>query len=153
MHWVAHTPSPPPIYCKQYTVLNCSNAVQHTTLQCTCTFFLVLQLQCILLPWTTTLRKSSLKAKDGQARVRPRFFDQVGHETMYACSGSKHFVTKPCHRQTYHNYEQPPETSQNLYFQSHFSMLKIGRICPKKCSMNVTKPCFWKFWFLRYFIP
>ena len=50
---------------------------------------------------------------------------------MYACSGSKHFVTKPCHRQTYHNYEQPPQTSQNLYFQSHFSMLKIGRIFPK----------------------
>ena len=24
-------------------------------------------------------------------RVRPRFFDQVGHETMYASSGNKHF--------------------------------------------------------------
>ena len=23
-------------------------------------------------------------------RVRPRFFDQVGHETMYASSGNKH---------------------------------------------------------------
>ena len=44
-------------------------------------------------------------------RVRPRFFDQVGHETMY-----KHFFTKSCHPRTYQNYEQPPQTSQNLYF-------------------------------------
>ena len=29
-----------------------------------------------------------------KARVRPRFFDQVGHETMYASSGNKHFFTK-----------------------------------------------------------
>ena len=34
-------------------------------------------------------------------RVRPRFFDQFGHETMYASSGNKHFFTKSCHRQTY----------------------------------------------------
>ena len=27
-------------------------------------------------------------------RVRPRFFDQVGHETMYASSGNKHLFTK-----------------------------------------------------------
>ena len=65
-------------------------------------------------------------------RVRPRFFDQVGHETIYASSGNKHFFTKSCHRQTYQNYEQPPQTSQNSYFQSHFSVLKIGRIFPKK---------------------
>ena len=56
-------------------------------------------------------------------RVRPRFFDQVGHETMYASSGNKHFFTKPCHRQTYQNYEQPP---QNSDFHSHFfSVTKI----------------------------
>ena len=56
-------------------------------------------------------------------RVRPRFFDQVGHETMYASSGNKHFFTKSCHHQTYQNYEQPP---QNIsYFQSNFSVLKI----------------------------
>ena len=65
-------------------------------------------------------------------RVRPRFFDQVGHKTMYASSGNKHFFTKSWHRQTYQNYEQPPRTSQNSYFQSHFSVLKIGRIFPKK---------------------
>ena len=40
------------------------------------------------------------------SRVRPRFFDQVAHETMYASSGNKIFFTKSCRRQTYHNYEQ-----------------------------------------------
>ena len=59
------------------------------------------------------------------ARVRPRFFDQVGHEFMYASSGNKHFFTKSCHHQTYQNYEHPPQTPQNLYFQSHFSVLEI----------------------------
>ena len=39
-------------------------------------------------------------------RVRPTFFDQVGHEIMYASNGNKHFFTKSCHRQTYQNYEQ-----------------------------------------------
>ena len=39
-------------------------------------------------------------------RVRPRFFDQVGHENMYASSENKHFVTKSCHRQTHQNFEQ-----------------------------------------------
>ena len=57
-----------------------------------------------------------------KSRVRPRFFDQVGHETMYASSGNKHFFTKSCHRQTYQNYEKPPQRLQNSYFQSHFSV-------------------------------
>ena len=70
------------------------------------------------------------------ARVRPRFFDQVGHETMYASSGNKHFFTKSCHRQTYQNYEQPPRTSQNSNFQSFFSGLKIGRIFPTFFSVK-----------------
>ena len=39
-------------------------------------------------------------------KVRPRFFDQVGHETMYAPSGNKHFFTKSCHPRTYQNYGQ-----------------------------------------------
>ena len=39
-------------------------------------------------------------------RVRPRFSDQVGHETMYASGRNNHFFTKSCHRQAYHNYEQ-----------------------------------------------
>ena len=53
-------------------------------------------------------------------RVRPRFFDQVGHETMYASSGNKHFFTKSCHRQTYQNYEQ--------------SRRKLGTILENKVS-------------------
>ena len=57
-------------------------------------------------------------------RVRPRFFDQVGHETINASSGNKHFFTKSCHHQTYQNYEQPPRTSQNADFQSHFLNVK-----------------------------
>ena len=61
-------------------------------------------------------------------RNRPRFFDQVGHQTTYAYIGNKHFFTKSCHRQTYQNYEQPSERLQNLYFQSHFSASKINGI-------------------------
>ena len=67
-----------------------------------------------------------------------RFFEQVGHETTYVFSGNKHFFTKSCRRQTHHNYEQPPLTSLNLYFQSHFSVLKIGKILTKKISMKNT---------------
>ena len=37
-------------------------------------------------------------------RVRPRFFNQVGHETMYVSSGNKHSFTKSCHHQAYQNY-------------------------------------------------
>ena len=82
------------------------------------------------------MRLGSIAICDWMPRVRPRFFDQVGHETMYAFSGNKHFFTKSCHHQTYRNYEQPPRSSQNSYFQSHFSVLKIGRIFPKKNSMK-----------------
>ena len=55
---------------------------------------------------------------------------------MYASSGNKHFFTKSCHHQTYQNYEQPCQRLQNSYFQSHFSVSKIGRIFPKKNSMK-----------------
>jgi hypothetical protein len=61
-------------------------------------------------------------------RDRPRFFDQVGHQTMNAYSGNKHFFTKSCHCQTYQNYEQPPKRFKLSYFQSHFSASKINRI-------------------------
>ena len=80
-------------------------------------------------------------------RVRPRFFDQVGHETMYAFSGNKHFFTRSC--QTYQNYEQPPRTYQNLFFQSHFSVLKIGRIFPKKNFYD--KYLNWRPTFINFF--
>ena len=54
-------------------------------------------------------------------RDRPRFFDQVGHQTTFAYVGNKHFFTKSCHHQTY-------QRLQNLYFQSHFSASKINQI-------------------------
>ena len=63
------------------------------------------------------LRKKSWMVS---SRLRPRFFDQVGHETMYASSGNKHFFTKSCHRQTYQNYEQ--------------SRQKLGTILENKVS-------------------
>ena len=52
-------------------------------------------------------------------RVRPRFFDQVGHQTTNAPSGNKYFFTK-FHHQTYQKYEQ--------------SRKKIGPIFSKKKS-------------------
>ena len=39
-------------------------------------------------------------------RDRPRFFDQVGHQTTNASNGNKYFFTKYCHRQTYQNYKK-----------------------------------------------
>ena len=69
-----------------------------------------------------------LNTTDLMIRDGPRFFDQVGHQIMSAYIENKHFLTKPCHRQTYQNYEQPPQSLQNLYFQSHFLALKINQI-------------------------
>ena len=60
-------------------------------------------------------------------RYRPRFFDQVGHQTTSAYIENKHFFTKSSHRQTYQSYEQPPQSLQNLYFQRHFSASKINQ--------------------------
>ena len=39
------------------------------------------------------------------SRFRPRFFDQVGHQTTNASIGNEYFITKYCHCQTYQNYE------------------------------------------------
>ena len=55
-------------------------------------------------------------------RYRPRFFVQVGHQTKYASIGNRHFFTISCNRQTYQNYEQPPQSLQNLYFFSFFGI-------------------------------
>ena len=65
------------------------------------------------------------------SRVRPRFFDRVGHETIHASSGNKHFFTKLCHCQTYLNYQQPPQISRNSYsnfYQNIFSKILIFKI-------------------------
>jgi hypothetical protein len=34
--------------------------------------------------------------------------------------------------ETYQNYEQPPQTFRNSYFQSYFSVFKIGQVFPNK---------------------
>ena len=65
-------------------------------------------------------------------RDRPRFFDQVGHQTTNAPIGNKHFFTKEWPHQAYQNYEQPCQRSQSSEFQSHFSASKIGQILQKK---------------------
>ena len=66
-------------------------------------------------------------------RVRLRFFNQVGHETMYAFSGNKHFFTKLSHRQTYQNYEQPPEKHLKIHtFKVIFLCLKLVKYSLKK---------------------
>ena len=57
-----------------------------------------------------------------RSRVLPRFFDQVGHETMYASSGNKHFFNKYCHCQTYQNYEFL--TQKNDFESTNFEMLE-----------------------------
>ena len=69
-------------------------------------------------------------------RDRPRFFEQVGHQTTSAYIENKPFFTKYSPRQTYQNYEQPCQRSQNSEFQSHYSESKIGRIFPKKNSVK-----------------
>ena len=62
------------------------------------------------------------------SRVRPRFFDQVGRETMYSSSGNKHFFTKSCHHQTYQNYEQ--------------SRQKLGTILENKVFLRCSRRLF-----------
>ena len=46
-----------------------------------------------------------VKGIDIHSRVRPRFFDQVGHQTTNASIGNRYFsLNNVC--QTYQNYEQ-----------------------------------------------
>ena len=73
-----------------------------------------------ILFWLTRYSSSS--------RDRPRFFDQVGYQITNASIRNKHFFAY----QTYQNYEQPCQRSQNSEFQSHFSVSKIGWIFSKK---------------------
>ena len=78
----------------------------------------------------------SLNYDHTHIRYRPRFFDQVRYQTTYASIGNKHFFTKSCQRQTYQNYEQPPQRLQNSDFQSRFSASKINPIFPIFFSMK-----------------
>ena len=38
-------------------------------------------------------------------RDRPRFVDQVGHQTMHEFMGETHFFTKQCHPQDYQKFK------------------------------------------------
>ena len=38
--------------------------------------------------------KGELVRHDINIRCRPRFFDQVGHQTTYVSMGNKHFITR-----------------------------------------------------------
>ena len=68
----------------------------------------------------TVLQIKLLTCKCIWTRVCPRFFDLVGHETMYASSGNKHFFSISWHCQTYQNYDQ--------------SLKKLGTILGDKVS-------------------
>ena len=78
-----------------------------------------------------------METRDRSNRVRPRFFDLAWHETMYASSGNKYFFTISCHCQTYQNYEQPPRTSQNSYFQSFFCVKNWLNLFKKKFPCGI----------------
>ena len=42
------------------------------------------------------------------------------------------FSSKLCHHLTYQNYDQPPQTSQNPYFQSYFCVFRMVKSFRKK---------------------
>jgi hypothetical protein len=61
-------------------------------------------------------------------RYRHRFFDQVGHQTMYAFIGNKHFFTISSHRQSYQNYEQSRQKFVTFLEHKCMYVLKNFRI-------------------------
>ena len=92
------------------------------------------------------------------SRYRLRFFNQVVHQTTSAFIENEYFFTKSCHHQIYWNYEQPPQSLQNLYFQSNFLASKIKQIfliffCEEYLTRrsNFIYEMFWKLRFLKYF--
>ena len=72
-----------------------------------------------------------------QSRNRPRFFEQVGHETMFVSSGNKHFFTKSCHHQTYQNYEQPPQSIllKNVFENVDYLNTLFSKKVPNFCRL------------------
>ena len=62
-------------------------------------------------------------------RYRPRFFDQVGHQTMYASMRNKHFFTISCHHQTYQNYEQSRQKLGTFLENKVLSKSKFSKKC------------------------
>ena len=55
---------------------------------------------------------------------------------MYVCIKLSMYLVEISISSLNQNNEQSPWTSQNLYFQSNFSVLKISRIFLKKFSMK-----------------
>ena len=70
-------------------------------------------------------------------RDRPRFFDQVGHQTTNASIGNEHFVTKYCHRQTYQNYEQSWQKLGTFLENKILRNLSFQKISPIKVDLLV----------------
>ena len=75
---------------------------------------------------------SEIQSSSFCPRYRPRFFDQVGHQTTSAYIENKHYFTKACHHQTYQNSKISWQKMPVSDFQSEFSMSKIIRIFPLK---------------------
>ena len=80
------------------------------------------------------------------------FFYQVRYQTTSAYIENKHFFTKSCNPQTYQNYEQPPQSLQNLYSQSHFSASKINQIFLIFFSMkNIRLDQLYLLYYMKFF--
>jgi hypothetical protein len=69
-----------------------------------------------------------LAVNDVPFRYRPRFFDQVGHQTMSSYVENKHFFTKSCHCQTYQNYEHSSKFAKFVLSKSIFGIKNQPRL-------------------------
>ena len=57
-------------------------------------FILIFKLKNMLTTFLPRKRETQVFKHDQHTRDRPRFFDQVGHQTTNAYIGNKHFFTK-----------------------------------------------------------
>ena len=60
----------------------------------------------------SVITTSSIVSSDTASQAGDSSTEASG-ELFQKSIGNKHFFTKSRHRQTYQNYEQPPQTSQN----------------------------------------
>ena len=72
-----------------------------------------------------------------QTRYRPRFFDQVGHQTMYAFIGNKHFFTISCHCETYQNNKQSGQKMGPFLETKYFKNQSFQKISVIKVNLLV----------------
>ena len=83
-------------------------------------------------------------------RVRPRFFDQVGHQTTNAAIENKYFFTKWCHRQTHQNYEQSWQKLGSFLVNKVLKKSKFSKkfinISWSSNQIFFTEFFFWKIW-------